>query len=235
MLFLSLLFSLSFSSKFYQKNDLVIAYVNKIGPEDNPLESYSPNSVFFFQSLVKPKTLRKSINDIFFGNNLQDIGFHMKFQNNIQNNFLTEIALTNKNAILLENMLKNKYWVQLSIDDLPCWYHIGKIIDGIPQIYQKIQFEILYNDFRIIEAKVSTSNITSYTSFSPSSTTITYSVVWKKTDRKFNDRESLYVNEAFFKNPIHRYSLINSFLLCFLLIHQLEIKSKNITINSAIY
>ena len=224
MIILSLLCFKSFSSKNYNKNDAVIAYAVKISPEDIPIQSYSPDSLFLFKSLVNRKNSKESIDNMFFGNSFQDVGFHMNFQKNIQNHFLTELALSDKNTNILDNMIKNNYWVQLSIDDLPCWYRIGQIVEGVAQIYQQILFEIYYNNFQIIEAKVSAVNLTSITS----STTITYSVVWKKTDRKFNDRISAYKNDDFFKNPIHKYAIINSGLLCFLLVLLVILLNNNI-------
>lgn len=225
MLFLSLLCFRSYSSKNYQKNDDVIAYAVKIGPEDNPIESYSPNSIFLFQSSINPQNSKKSIDNMFFGKSFQDVGFHMNYQKNIQNHFLTELTLSYKNINVLDNMIRNNYWVQLSIDDLPCWYHIGMIADGSPQIYQQILFEIYYNNNQIIEAKASATNLTSIT---PDSKTISYSVAWKKTERKYSDRGLAYSNDAFFKNPIHKYSLINSCLLSFLLILLVALLFNNI-------
>ncbi|KAK8885376.1 Transmembrane 9 superfamily member 3 [Tritrichomonas musculus] len=225
MILLFLLCFISFS-RSYQKNDIIIAYANKIGPENDPIESYSPDYFFLNQLGVNRKNSKKSIDDMFFGNNFQDVGFHMAFQKNYQNHFFTEITLTSEKIDVLDRIIRNDYLVQLSIDDLPCWYHIGSFIDGTSQIYQKINFEIHYNNFKIIEAKASSANLTSLTISSP--ITMSYSVTWKKTDRKYSDRLQLYSNDEFFKNSIHKYALINSGLLCFLLILLVALLFNNI-------
>ncbi|OHS94697.1 Transmembrane 9 superfamily member 3 [Tritrichomonas foetus] len=205
-------------ARTYNEDDVIIAYASKIGPEDNPAEYYPIKNFPIFQNSkidLKPSP-RRSLDDIIFGNCLTDVGFHFNFKKNINDQIFAEIDLNNQNnANILNNAIQNSYWIQLFIDDLPVFYHIGNFQNGVSQIYQKVIFNIDYNDRNeIIEINVTTSSPKKIAD----NIKLTFSVNWIQTNRNYNDRSYKYTNDEFFKHPIHKYSLINSGLLVFLLI-----------------
>lgn len=99
--------------------------------------------------------------------------------------------------------VKNHYWYQMYIDDLPIWGVVGEMKDNSYYIWTHKKFEIGFNGKQIIDV-----NLTSEDKVLLSPTKMlnfTYEVIWKRTDTKFEDRFDKYLDHNFFQ---HRVSVI---------------------------
>lgn len=100
--------------------------------------------------------------------------------------------------------VKNHYWYQMYIDDLPIWGVVGEVKDNNYYIWTHKKFEIGYNGKQIIDV-----NLTSEDKALLEPTkklSFTYEVIWKPTDVKFEDRFDKYLDHNFFQ---HRVSGVN--------------------------
>ena len=100
--------------------------------------------------------------------------------------------------------VKNHYWYQMYIDDLPIWGIVGDIEeDGSSMhIWTHKKFEIGFNAGRIVDV-----NLTSEgkVKLEPSAKIpFSYEVVWKESNVKYIDRFDKYLDPNFFQ---HRVSL----------------------------
>lgn len=96
--------------------------------------------------------------------------------------------------------VKNHYWYQMYIDDLPIWGIVGEMTDNNYYIWTHKKFEIGYNGNQIVDV-----NITSEDKVVLNTKTkidFTYEVTWKKSDVKFEDRFDKYLDPNFFQHRV---------------------------------
>lgn len=96
--------------------------------------------------------------------------------------------------------VKNHYWYQMYIDDLPIWGVVGEMKDNNYYIWTHKKFEIGYNGKQIIDV-----NLTSEDKVLLGPTKMlnfTYEVIWKRTDTKFEDRFDKYLDHNFFQHRV---------------------------------
>ena len=103
--------------------------------------------------------------------------------------------------------VKNHYWYQMYIDDLPIWGIVGDIEeDGSSMhIWTHKKFEIGHNGGRIVDV-----NLTSEgkVKLEPSAKIpFSYEVIWKESNVKYIDRFDKYLDPNFFQ---HRVSLLKT-------------------------
>ena len=115
--------------------------------------------------------------------------------------------------------IKEHYWYQCYLDDLPIWGMVGEVVgeDGSQQqdhdyyVYTRKDFVISYNEQNVIQVNL--------TSGAPVKVAVdmdvvfSYSVKWKKTQDAFQDRFSRYLDYSFFEHQIHWFSIFNSFMM----------------------
>lgn len=96
--------------------------------------------------------------------------------------------------------VKNHYWYQMYIDDLPIWGVVGEIKDNHQYIWTHKKFEIGYNGNQIIDVNLTSENkvlLTPNAKFD-----FTYEVIWKPTSTKYEDRFDKYLDHNFFQHRV---------------------------------
>lgn len=96
--------------------------------------------------------------------------------------------------------VKNHYWYQMYIDDLPIWGVVGEVKESNYYIWTHKKFEIGYNGKQIIDV-----NLTSEDKVLLTPTTklnFTYEVIWRPTDIKYEDRFDKYLDHNFFQHRV---------------------------------
>lgn len=96
--------------------------------------------------------------------------------------------------------VKNHYWYQMYIDDLPIWGIVGEMTDNNYYIWTHKKFEIGYNGNQIVDV-----NITSEDKVILEPKTkiaFTYEVTWKKSNVTFEDRFDKYLDPNFFQHRV---------------------------------
>lgn len=114
--------------------------------------------------------------------------------------------------------VKNYYWYQMYIDDLPMWGVVGEYeeSDNSYYLWTHKKFDVGHNDGKIVDV-----NLTSEgkIKLEPNKKiSFTYEVNWRKSDIKFEDRFDKYLDASFFQHRIHWFSIFNSFMMVIFLI-----------------
>jgi transmembrane 9 superfamily member 3 len=110
------------------------------------------------------------------------------------------VQLTEEKYKAFVYAVKNHYWYQMYIDDLPIWGIVGEVTDNNYYIWTHKKFEIGYNGKQIVDV-----NITSEDKVLLSPTgklEFTYEVIWRASPVKFADRFDKYLDPNFFQHRV---------------------------------
>lgn len=194
----------------------VVLWVNKVGPFRNPQETYEYYSLPFCrptQIVEGPEGLGEALQ----GYELIKSPLEIEFRKDKPSTTLCTKELTQKEADQFAYAVKNQYWYQLFLDDLPIWGMVGEVLEGDATggeklyIYTHQKFVITYNENRVIEVNLTSENPIA---IAPNSKiTFTYSVSWHLTNTLFEDRFDKYLDDSFFEHQIHWFSIFNSFMM----------------------
>eukprot|EP01065_Artemidia_motanka_P013945 TRINITY_DN17896_c0_g1_i1.p1 TRINITY_DN17896_c0_g1~~TRINITY_DN17896_c0_g1_i1.p1 ORF type:complete len:570 (+),score=198.44 TRINITY_DN17896_c0_g1_i1:115-1824(+) len=200
----------------YKEGDEVHVYGNKIGPFNNPLETYG-----YFDVLpwCPPKSMQAKdpgLGEALSGDELIRLSVDAHFRENVTSAEICSRKVTPQEAVVMRNAVAEQYWYQLYADELPVWAALGTHKDGTVKLFMHQRFSFGYNDDRIVVAKLTAENPVEI-SESGGTLTFTYSVEWFPSKVEFADRFRRYLDETFFEHRIHWFSVCNSFMIIFLL------------------
>lgn len=211
----------------YAVGDEVVIWVNKIGPFNNPQETYTYNSLPFCQApgLKEPEAHALGIGEILEGNELFNSGHSAKFGVDTAKTMLCSQTLSDSDALKFGAAVDEYYWYQMNVDDLPVWGLVGKIMkaDDDPELlkqypvgtrvlYTHKKYSISYNDKHIIHVNLTYSDVMTSIA-SNKKVEFTYEINWVKTEIRFEDRFDRYLEDEFFEHQIHWFSIFNSFMM----------------------
>jgi len=220
-----LLFGIVFGDEKTQKytdGEEVILWVNKVGPFRNPQETYPYYSLPFCQPEKQIESHFEGLGEALQGYELRKSAMPLRYKENIDRKEICSKILSLSESKKFQHAIKNQYWYQLFLDDLPIWGMVGEVIPGQKQegaektedklfLYTHLKFMITYNQDRVIEVNL--------TSESPvpvdrsESIRFTYSVGWFATEIPFSKRFDKYLDNNFFEHQIHWFSIFNSFMM----------------------
>lgn len=211
-------------SHTYEDKEEVTLWVNKIGPYHNPSETYDYYKLPFCKPDIKTHKRKKdSLGVHLEGNNLKDSGYAIGFKENQDRAVACELEITPKVARHLTKAVREHYWYQMYLDELPLWGMVGEfMVADLPApgqqkadeqsfVYTHKSLSILFNGNQVIQVNLTSEN--------PKPITVgetyefTYSVLWRPTMGKFEDRFDRYLDFDFFEHQIHWFSLFNSFMM----------------------
>ncbi|KAA3468071.1 transmembrane 9 superfamily member 1-like [Gossypium australe] len=240
LLFLSLAFA-SESDHKYQPDDPITLWVNKVGPYNNPQETYNYYSLPFCQPGTNPAHKWGGLGEVLGGNELIDSQIDMKFQKNVDRGTICQLELDEAKVRQFKDAIENSYWFEFfvalthycpclfvdamsralcnaeSSDDLPLWGFVGELHpdrnseNGKHVLYTHKNIVIKYNKDQIIHVNL--------TQESPKqleagrTLDMTYSVKWLPTNVTFARRFDIYLDYPFFEHQIHWFSVFNSFMM----------------------
>mmetsp|Transcript_21028 Transcript_21028/g.26829 ORF Transcript_21028/g.26829 Transcript_21028/m.26829 type:complete len:609 (-) Transcript_21028:861-2687(-) len=218
-------------SHYYEPNEEVMLWINRIGPYHNPQETYK----YFHLPFCKPegdhhqKHKYAGIGEILQGHELMESGMHMYFAKNQPKTPLCNQVLTQKDAEKFKRAISQHYWYQFFLDDLPIWGMVGEIqateeeileMEAHPErehevkdsyIYTTKHLSIAYNGDRIIEVNLTSEDPVE--AKAGQNIEFSYIVEWKKTNKPFEQRFNRYLDYSFFEHQIHWFSIFNSFMM----------------------
>ncbi|CAI9765315.1 unnamed protein product [Fraxinus pennsylvanica] len=214
-----LLFSPALASESdhkYQPDDPVTLWVNKVGPYNNPQETYNYYSLPFCHSPVNAAHKWGGLGEVLGGNELIDSLIDIKFQKPVDKTTICELELDETKVKQFKNAIENSYWFEFFMDDLPLWGFVGEMhldrnSDNKHMLYRHKSITVKYNKDQIIHV-----NLTQYNpKLLELGTTLdmTYSVKWIPTDVSFARRFDVYLDHPFFEHQIHWFSIFNSFMM----------------------
>ncbi|KAL1118025.1 hypothetical protein V6Z11_D01G004700 [Gossypium hirsutum] len=216
LLFLSLAFA-SESDHKYQPDDPITLWVNKVGPYNNPQETYNYYSLPFCQPGTNPAHKWGGLGEVLGGNELIDSQIYMKFQKNVDRGTICQLELDEAKVRQFKDAIENSYWFEFFVDDLPLWGFVGELHpdrnseNGKHVLYTHKNIVIKYNKDQIIHVNL--------TQESPKqleagrTLDMTYSVKWLPTNVTFARRFDIYLDYPFFEHQIHWFSVFNSFMM----------------------
>ncbi|KAH0624363.1 hypothetical protein JD844_031759, partial [Phrynosoma platyrhinos] len=203
----------------YQDKEEVVLWMNTVGPYHNRQETYKYFSLPFCGGSKKSIShYHETLGEALQGVELEFSGLDIKFKDDVMQTTYCEIDLDKQTRDAFVYAIKNHYWYQMYIDDLPIWGIVGEADENGEDYYLWTykKLEIGYNGNRIVDV-----NLTSEGKVKLVPNTkiqMSYSVKWKRSDVKFEDRFDKYLDPSFFQHRIHWFSIFNSFMMVIFLV-----------------
>ncbi|KAH1040397.1 hypothetical protein J1N35_042140 [Gossypium stocksii] len=201
----------------YQSDDPVTLWVNKVGPYNNPQETYNYYSLPFCHPGNNPAHKWGGLGEVLGGNELIDSQIDIKFRKNVDKSTICQLELDEAKVRQFKDAIENSYWFEFFMDDLPLWGFVGELHpdknsdNGKHVLYTHKNIVIKYNKDQIIHVNL--------TQESPKPLEagrvldMTYSVKWLQTNVTFARRFDVYLDYPFFEHQIHWFSVFNSFMM----------------------
>mmetsp|Transcript_27326 Transcript_27326/g.55847 ORF Transcript_27326/g.55847 Transcript_27326/m.55847 type:complete len:588 (-) Transcript_27326:47-1810(-) len=208
----------------YTDGEPVTLWVNKIGPYENPQETYSYYTLPFCK--VNPEkwdTRWAGLGETLEGNSLVKSDYIINFKKNIPEPVVVCSSQIDEEALdMFDYAVENHYWYNLVLDELPIWAMVGETRTnssssvGEVLVYTHKRFSIAHNGDRVIEVNLTNENPMPLTL--NSKLAFSYDVSWFETDKKFSHRFNRYLDQDFFEHQIHWFSIFNSFMMVIFLV-----------------
>lgn len=218
-------------AKSYKQDVEIPLYANKVGPFQNPTETYRFYSLPFCTPKDGPKDKIEALGELLEGDRLVSTPYKIKFARDVENVVLCSKTLTKEELNLFREAVKQDYYFQMYFDDLPVWGFIGKVEKlvktGVRKYYlfTHFHFDLFYNQDKVIEINVSSDPMRTVDITTGDSLAVqfSFSVKWKETAITYDRRMDRYSRYSFLPQhlEIHWFSIINScvtvlLLTCFL-------------------
>jgi transmembrane 9 superfamily protein 3 len=203
----------------YEINEEVVLWVNTVGPYHNRQETYPYFSLPFCAG-QKPSInhYHETLGENLLGVEFEFSGLFIAFRGHISRTEYCSVDLSQEKYELFAYAIKNHYWYQMYIDDLPIWGIVGEYDekDDAYYLWTHKKFEIGFNDNRIVDVNLTSEN---KVKLAPNmNVKFSYEVIWKQSTIKFEDRFEKYLDPGFFQHRIHWFSIFNSFMMVIFLV-----------------
>ncbi|XP_013794666.1 transmembrane 9 superfamily member 3-like [Limulus polyphemus] len=185
----------------YDDNEEVVLWMNTVGPYHNRQETYVYFSLPFCAGPKKSIShYHETLGEALLGVELEFSGLEINFKANVAKTQYCEVELTDEVLQAFTYAVKNHYWYQMYIDDLPIWGIVGEVDDSDNSFYMWThkKFEIGYNGNTIVDV-----NLTSEAKVKLEKgrkLTFTYEVSWKPSHIKYESRFDKYLDPNFFQH-----------------------------------
>ncbi|KAL0908275.1 hypothetical protein M5K25_022763 [Dendrobium thyrsiflorum] len=206
--------SASESDHKYQPDDPVTLWVNKVGPYNNPQETYNYYSLPFCQPRENPSHKWGGLGEVLGGNELIDSQIELKFLKNVEKGSICSIELDDAKVKQFTDAIDTSYWFEFFIDDLPLWAFVGetgKTDASKHYLFTHKNIVVRYNKDQIIHVNITQGNPRLLES--GKKLDMTFSVNWTPTNITFAHRFDVYLDYPFFEHQIHWFSIFNSFMM----------------------
>ncbi|GMI81678.1 hypothetical protein like AT1G08350 [Hibiscus trionum] len=214
----------------YDVGDHVPLFVNKVGPLNNPSETYQ----YYELPFCRPDPVmqkKESLGEVMSGDRLTSALYKLNFRENKVLETLCHKKLEGDGVAKFRDAVINDFYFQMYYDDLPFWGFVGKIEDyswtledKSPKyfLFKHVQFDVLYNGNHVIEVHAigDPNRVVDITEDVVIDVEFTYSVTWNTTSAAFDTRMDRYSRASSLPihQKIHWFSFINSFITITLLI-----------------
>ncbi|RLM69467.1 transmembrane 9 superfamily member 1 [Panicum miliaceum] len=192
----------------YKAEEPVKLWVNKVGPYNNPQETYNYYSLPFCQPSENPTHKWGGLGEVLGGNELIDSQIDIKFLKNVDKGSICTIELDAQKVKQFSDAIESSYWFELFIGFVG---ETDKNNENKHYLYTHKNIVVKYNGNRIIHVNL--------TQESPKlleagkKLDMTYSVKWVQTNVAFARRFEVYLDYPFFEHQIHWFSIFNSFMM----------------------
>ncbi|KAG6475347.1 hypothetical protein ZIOFF_064565 [Zingiber officinale] len=200
--------SASESDHKYQAEDLVTLWVNKVGPYNNPQETYNYYTLPFCHPSENPAHKWGGLGEVLGGNELIDSQIPIKFERNIGKGTICMIELDATKVKKFADAIENSYWFEFFIGFVG---ETDKNNKDKHYLYTHKNILIQHNTNQIIHVNLTQENpklLEPGKKFD-----MTYSVKWEPINVTFARRFEVYLDYPFFEHQIHWFSIFNSFMM----------------------
>lgn len=220
-----LIFNLFFCSTadehnhWYEENEEVVLWMNTVGPYHNRQETYEYFSLPFCAGPKKEIShYHETLGEALQGVELEFSGLDIDYKADMAKTEYCSIELAKEKYEALVYAVKNHYWYQMYIDDLPIWGIVGEIDETLDAyfIWTHKKLDIGYSGNRIVDVNLTSEAKVKLTP--DLKVSFTYEVKWHKSNIKFKDRFDKYLDPNFFQHRIHWFSIFNSFMMVIFLV-----------------
>lgn len=197
----------------------MVLWMNTVGPYHNRQETYSYYSLpFCMGPKEKISHYHETLGEALQGVELEFSGLDIDFKSDVSKTTYCEVELDELRLRTFVYAVKNHYWYQMYIDDLPIWGIVGEIDEANDAYYiwTHRKFDLGYNGNQIVDVNL-TSEVKQKLELG-AKLKFTYEVNWKKSAIKFEDRFDKYLDPNFFQHRIHWFSIFNSFMMVIFLV-----------------
>lgn len=205
----------------YDIHDEVVLWMNTVGPYHNRQETYSYFSLpFCYGNKKEISHHHETMAEALQGVELEFSGIDIDFQDTIAKTTYCGTQLDEDKLTAFIYAVKNHYWYQMYIDDLPIWGIVGEVEELSDHtnyyLWTHKKFDIGYNGDRIVDVNLTSENkilleLNAQIRF-------TYEVNWRPSNMKFEHRFDKYLDPTFFQHRIHWFSIFNSFMMVIFLV-----------------
>ncbi|KAL8159998.1 LOW QUALITY PROTEIN: hypothetical protein V2J09_001535 [Rumex salicifolius] len=214
LLFPFALFLSAFASESdhkFKTNEPVTLWVNKVGPYNNPQETYNYFSLPFCHKSLNPAHKWGGLGEVLGGNELIDSELDIKFGKNVEKTTICELELDAAKVKQFKDAIDNSYWFE---------FFIGFVGESQPHksgdnrkqlLYTNKKFVIQYNGNQIIHVNITQDSAKPIEEGRVYD--MTYTVKWFPTNVTFARRFDVYLDYPFFEHQIHWFSIFNSFMM----------------------
>eukprot|EP00924_Labyrinthula_sp_SR-Ha-C_P014551 snap_masked-scaffold_34-processed-gene-1.27-mRNA-1 protein AED:0.01 eAED:0.01 QI:0/-1/0/1/-1/1/1/0/594 len=222
--------------KKFKDGERVHIIANKVGPYNNPTETYKYYQLPFCQP-ERVERRSHGLGEFMAGDRKVVSSYNLNFKENLEETVLCTKALTAPEVRLFHKAIDEEYYFEFFMDNLPIWGYVGDspsykdvvsdvygfdaAVEQKKYLYTHLSFTIKHNEGHIVEwnATTSTSHRQDITEITPTGVTFTYSVEWIPTTQDPKTRMQRYQHGNFLPATfeIHWLSIINTFVLVLLL------------------
>lgn len=201
----------------YKKDERVNLWVNKVGPYANPQETYPYYSLPYCHPEDGHKTdeadPNASISEVLSGHSLRLSGHHLYFAKDEKLTTECKVTLDAAAAKKFSDAVRNQWFYQMYLDDLPVWGMVGEEVpdEKDAYVYTKRKLTIAYNEDRIVEVNMTSEGLAIVGE--GKDLTFATAIEWKKSEKEFGRRFDRYLDDEFFRHQIHWFSIFNSFMM----------------------
>lgn len=206
-------------SHWYQDAEEVVLWMNTVGPYHNRQETYEYFSLPFCAGPKKEIShYHETLGEALQGVELEFSGIDIDYKTDMAKTEYCSIELQKEKYEALVYAVKNHYWYQMYIDDLPIWGIVGELDESGEGyfIWTHKKLDIGYSGNRIVDVNLTSEAKVKLTP--DLKIPFTYEIKWHKSNIKYVDRFDKYLDPNFFQHRIHWFSIFNSFMMVIFLV-----------------
>uniref|UniRef100_A0A6N2MBB3 Transmembrane 9 superfamily member n=1 Tax=Salix viminalis TaxID=40686 RepID=A0A6N2MBB3_SALVM len=196
----------------YGQDEAVKLWVNKVGPYNNPQETYNYYSLPFCHPSGNDGTHKwGGLGEVLGGNELIDSQIDLKFQKDVNRGVICQLELDEAKVKQFKDAIENSYWFEFFIGFVGELRPDKNSDNSKHVLYTHKSITIKYNKDQIIHVNLTQENPKPLEAGTVLE--MTYSVKWSLTNVSFARRFDVYLDYPFFEHQIHWFSIFNSFMM----------------------
>eukprot|EP00357_Protocruzia_adherens_P032383 CAMPEP_0114993226 /NCGR_PEP_ID=MMETSP0216-20121206/12403_1 /TAXON_ID=223996 /ORGANISM="Protocruzia adherens, Strain Boccale" /LENGTH=571 /DNA_ID=CAMNT_0002356827 /DNA_START=118 /DNA_END=1833 /DNA_ORIENTATION=- len=194
----------------YTKGEVVSLWADKVGPANNPIETYH---FYDFPFCRDPASQQQfpSLGEAIEGHRLIESGYGITFREDSSDKILCRKKLSMEQKSTLTHAIRENYWMLYWLDDVPVINVMGGIKNkGMPEFYLYSHMELVlgYNGDQIVEATIKPGNPLNLEK--TKEFVFSYSIRWEESEVAFENRLESFTYQQAARIDLQWHSLGNS-------------------------